>query len=206
MIGICDRIFTRIRSVETSVSPRSSFALDISQVNRMLANRTKRSLCLVDEFGKNTSPSDGVALLATCVEYFAGNSAKALFVMHFPEILDIMDTKNMAAILLFQMETMQVPSDSRHGETELVPLFRLTEGLSKGSEGIQFALQAGLPRIVIERAKEIKDCMVNKTPLRPLIEIGDGECTDDDGDPSLDTKNMTDTHIDYLFAFLTETS
>ena len=52
----------------------------------MLAQSQSRSLCLIDEFGKGTSPVDGIALLATTINFFVERKAKALFVLHFNEV------------------------------------------------------------------------------------------------------------------------
>lgn len=56
VVGLVDRIFTRITSSESVSIPQSTFTIDLTQVATMLQNATKRSLCLVDEFGKGTSP------------------------------------------------------------------------------------------------------------------------------------------------------
>ena len=81
-----DRIFTRISSTETASKCCSSFVLDLTQISAMLAQSQARSLCLIDEFGKGTSPVDGIALLATTISFFVRRKAKALFVLHFNEV------------------------------------------------------------------------------------------------------------------------
>lgn len=81
------RILTRISSVETVSSPQSAFTLDISQIGLMLARYSENSLCLLDEFGKGTSPLDGIALMAAIVKHFAAkNKAKVLCTLHFTEV------------------------------------------------------------------------------------------------------------------------
>lgn len=81
------RILTRISSVETVSCPQSAFTLDVSQVGMMLSRYTENSLCLLDEFGKGTSPLDGIALMAAVVKQFAvKNKAKVLCTLHFTEV------------------------------------------------------------------------------------------------------------------------
>lgn len=73
--------------METVASPQSAFTLDVSQVGLMLARYTENSLCLLDEFGKGTSPLDGIALMAAIVRHFTTkNKAKVLCTLHFTEV------------------------------------------------------------------------------------------------------------------------
>jgi DNA mismatch repair protein MSH5 len=107
VIGLTDRIMTRITSFESVAAAQSSFSLDLGQMAKMLRTHTKRTLCLVDEFGKGTTPIDGIALLATTIKHFVENKAKAIFVLHFTEILhpDILNPSAMCSINTFRMQT-----------------------------------------------------------------------------------------------------
>ncbi len=111
-------------------SPQSSFALDLAQTSRILSAHSERSLCLLDEFGKGTTPVDGersalhreisprldsnislyvsgIALLAATVKHFAKHRGKAIFILHFTEIIHdlILTEADMASIQCFKMET-----------------------------------------------------------------------------------------------------
>lgn len=107
VIGLTDRIMTRISSYESVAAAQSSFSLDLGQIAKMLKTHTPRTLCLIDEFGKGTTPVDGIALLATTIKHFTTSKAKAIFVLHFTEILhpDILDEVAMQSINTFCMET-----------------------------------------------------------------------------------------------------
>lgn len=107
VIGLTDRIMTRISSYESVAAAQSSFSLDLGQVAKMLKTHTPRTLCLIDEFGKGTTPVDGIALLATTIKHFTLSKAKAIFVLHFTEILhpDILNGVAMQSINTFCMET-----------------------------------------------------------------------------------------------------
>ena len=102
IIGLTDWIFARISTIETVSCPESAFAADLTQVSRMLQSHTSRSLCLIDEFGKGTSPIDGIALLGTTIRHFIENKAKVFCVLHFTEIfhsciLDLDDHDSLAS-------------------------------------------------------------------------------------------------------------
>lgn len=107
VIGLTDRIMTRITSFESVAAAQSSFSLDLGQVAKMLKAHTSRTLCLIDEFGKGTTPVDGIALLATTVRHFAISKAKVIFVLHFTEILHpaILGPAVMECVNTFRMET-----------------------------------------------------------------------------------------------------
>lgn len=70
-IGMVDRIFSRVQSRETCSTNNSSFAIDLNQVAVMLRCSTRKSLLLIDEFGKGTNSSDGIALLAATIRSLA---------------------------------------------------------------------------------------------------------------------------------------
>jgi len=105
-IGLTDRIMTRVTSTESVNAPLSAFALDLRQISQMLNASTKRSLCLIDEFGKGTNPVDGISLLAATIKHFARKGGLAMFVLHFTEILHdkILTPFDMEAISCFRME------------------------------------------------------------------------------------------------------
>lgn len=107
VIGLTDRIMTRITSFESVAAAQSSFSLDLGQVAKMLKAHTTRTLCLIDEFGKGTTPVDGIALLASTVRHFAVSKAKVIFVLHFTEILHpaILGAAVMECVNTFSMET-----------------------------------------------------------------------------------------------------
>eukprot|EP01035_Chromulina_nebulosa_P020669 gene20669-26798_t len=76
IIGLTDCIMTRVSCVESTVTPLSSFSIDLCQVNKMFSCATSKSLCLLDEFGKGTTPIDGVSLLAATLQKFVKMKVK----------------------------------------------------------------------------------------------------------------------------------
>lgn len=125
IIGLTDQIMTRISSVESVSAPQSAFALDLQQISKMVANCTRNSLCLVDEFGKGTTPVDGIALLAATVKYFTKHGGRSLFVLHFTEILhdEILATENMKQVACYRMEVIHNRSTKRPEYIDTDPIF-----------------------------------------------------------------------------------
>ena len=90
----------------------------------MLRIRTRKSLCIVDEFGKGTAPVDGIALLAATVRHFTAHGGKALFVLHFTEIVhpSVLDAQTMGRLSCFCMETHKQQITAPRGGEGLVAL------------------------------------------------------------------------------------
>ena len=175
IIGLTDKILTRIDSVESVTTPSSSFALDLTQMNRMLATHTQRSLCLVDEFGKGTAPIDGIALLATIITKFVATKTRAFFVLHFTEVLDalLLGQETLDALSVFRMETVFDPATNPTAKRILhTPIYKLGVGMCEDSKGMACAKEAGVPDEVLERSYHIKECLQSRSLLRPLTVDG----------------------------------
>ncbi|CAM9207864.1 unnamed protein product [Scytosiphon promiscuus] len=172
IIGLTDRIFTRIATVETSALPQSSFTIDVNQIAHMVRSSTPRSLLLIDEFGKGTAPADGVGLVAALLRHLSGAGRKCLFTLHFHEIFsqglvkvhgpDDLRTE-LKDVSVFRMD-VHVPSRPKAAESQgdglgdgdneegdghdwdsapPIPLFKLTPGMTGNSHGIACAQVAG---------------------------------------------------------------
>jgi DNA mismatch repair protein MSH5 len=178
IIGVTDIILTRITALESVSSPQSAFSLDLCQISKIIRTHTPRTLCLIDEFGKGTTPIDGISLLATCIKHFISNKAKVLFVVHFTEVLhkDIIDcTLYKDSIQSFQMEMlidkdMETNNDFR--ELEATPMYKLGLGIAPSSEGLLCAKAAGMKDSILQRALNIKESMTNKIRIRPIQNKG----------------------------------
>lgn len=183
IIGLTDSIYARISTVETVSSPESAFACDLTQISRMLQSHTSRSLCLIDEFGKGTSPIDGIALLAATIKHFMRKKAKVFCVLHFTEVFAEnilnMNSPESACITAFMMKTYDPKDDGGNGHEDekggatdvyaaSLPLYTLDIGISPSSEGIPCAMTAGVPYHVLTRAQEIKRSIVSKKGIRPI--------------------------------------
>ena len=107
IVGLVDRIFTRIESLETCTVAQSTFSIDLNQMAAALRRCTRRSLLLIDEFGKGTAPADGMALLVAMVKSLVAHP-NPLFVAttHFLEIFEtkLLDEATLAKLRTFRMD------------------------------------------------------------------------------------------------------
>ena len=146
-ISICDRIFTRVGASDDLASGQSTFMVEMNEVANILRNATTKSLLILDEIGRGTSTFDGLSIAWAVVEYIAKVvRAKTLFATHYHELTELegrLDGVNNYCIAV-----------TNHDQ-DIVFLRKIIPGGADQSYGIDVASLAGVPRPVIERAKEI---------------------------------------------------
>ncbi|MFN7926375.1 MAG: DNA mismatch repair protein MutS [Blastocatellia bacterium] len=148
-LAILDRVFTRVGASDNLASGRSTFMVEMTETANILNTATPRSLILLDEVGRGTATFDGLSLAWAIAEYIHDHphhSAKTLFATHYHEMTEL-------AKLRPGVRNYQVAISERNGE--IVFLRRVIEGSASKSYGIEVARLAGLPRTVVERAREI---------------------------------------------------
>ncbi len=148
-VGVVDRIFTRIGASDNIMRGQSTFMVEMMETARILNQATSRSLVVLDEIGRGTSTFDGLSIAWAVAEYLHDTSSlhpKTLFATHYHELTELSLTKE-------RVKNYNVVVREWNGE--IIFLRRIVEGGTNRSYGIQVAQLAGLPRKVIDRAKEI---------------------------------------------------
>ena len=148
-MGIVDKLFTRVGASDNLAGGESTFLVEMNETANILNNATERSLILLDEIGRGTSTYDGLSIAWSVTEYLHNNptvAAKTLFATHYHELAEL-------AELLPRVYNLNV-AVKEYGD-KIVFLRKIIPGSSDHSYGIQVAQLAGLPRSVIERAKEV---------------------------------------------------
>ncbi len=156
--GPIDKIFTRIGASDDLASGRSTFMVEMSETANILHNATESSLILMDEIGRGTSTFDGLSLAWACAVHLAKlTKAYTLFATHYFELTSLAEEhKNIHNVHLDAKE---------HGE-KIIFLHAVKDGAASQSYGLQVASLAGVPRSVIENAKnklqELEDSAYTK--------------------------------------------
>jgi len=148
-IGIVDRIFTRIGAMDFLSLGQSTFMVEMLETAGILNNATEKSLILLDEVGRGTSTFDGLSLAWAVVEYLHGNEskrAKTLFATHYHELTEL-------AMTMERIKNYHV--SVKEWKDDVIFLRKIVPGPSDQSYGIHVAKLAGIPGMVLERAKEI---------------------------------------------------
>ena len=148
-IGIVDRIFTRVGASDDLASGQSTFMVEMNEVANILRNATPKSLLVLDEIGRGTSTFDGLSIAWAVIEHISNRKylgAKTLFATHYHELTELegkMNNVNNYCIAV------------KEKGDDIVFLRKIIKGGADKSYGIQVAKLAGVPDMVIDRAKEI---------------------------------------------------
>jgi len=148
-ISICDRIFTRVGASDDLASGQSTFMIEMTEVANILRNATKQSLIILDEIGRGTSTFDGLSIAWAVVEHIASQDsigAKTLFATHYHELTELE-----GKIEGVQNYCISVKEENDH----IIFLRKIISGGANNSYGIQVAKLAGVPQLVVDRAKII---------------------------------------------------
>ena len=146
-IDLVDRIFTRIGASDDLSRGQSTFMVEMTETANILNNATPRSLIVLDEIGRGTSTFDGLSLAWSIVEFLHNQvGAKTLFATHYHELTEL-------AARLPRIKNFNVAVREWHDQ--IVFLRKIVEGGTDKSYGIQVARLAGVPKEVLERAKQI---------------------------------------------------
>ena len=146
-IDLVDRIFTRIGASDDLARGQSTFMVEMTETANILNNATPRSLIVLDEIGRGTSTFDGLSLAWSIVEFLHNQvGAKTLFATHYHELTEL-------AVRLPRIKNFNVAVREWHDT--IVFLRKIVEGGTDKSYGIQVARLAGVPKAVLERAKQI---------------------------------------------------
>ncbi len=148
-IGCVDRIFTRIGATDFLNLGQSTFMVEMIETAAILRNATPRSLILLDEVGRGTSTFDGLSIAWAVAEFLhekEGLRAKTLFATHYHELTEL-------ALTHPRIRNYHVAV--KEWRDEVIFLRKIVAGPSDQSYGIHVAKLAGVPRDVIDRAREI---------------------------------------------------
>ncbi len=145
--GLVDRIYTRIGASDNVARGRSTFMVEMTETATILNTATRRSLILLDEMGRGTATFDGLSLAWATVEFLhAETGARTLFATHYHEL-------TILAEKLPRVRNLRVGVKEAAGG--IVFLHNIEPGAASKSYGIEVARLAGLPSVVIERAKHV---------------------------------------------------
>ncbi|MCH8993730.1 MAG: DNA mismatch repair protein MutS [Chloroflexi bacterium] len=179
-IGLIDRIFTRVGAQDDLASGQSTFLVEMLETANILHNATPRSLIVLDEIGRGTSTYDGMAIARAVVEYLhnrAEVAAKTLFATHYHELVDL-------ANQLPRVRNENVAVAEEDGR--VVFLHKIVPGGADRSYGIHVAELAGLPKAVVQRAREV------------LAALEDGSATLTTGEAKLAPRGPANAPLEQL--------
>jgi DNA mismatch repair protein MutS len=161
VVGIADRIFTRVGAHDDISSGMSTFMVEMTETAFIVAHATRSSLVILDEVGRGTSTYDGVSIAQAVVEHLHDApklGCRTLFATHYHELTALAErlprVRNQRVEVLEEGDTVRF-------------LHRVVPGGADRSYGIHVAAVAGLPPAVIARARDVLTELERQKPLEP---------------------------------------
>jgi DNA mismatch repair protein MutS len=146
-IGIVDRLFTRVGASDNLVRGQSTFMVEMSETSAILHTASTRSLVLLDEIGRGTSTYDGISIAWSVSEHLHNVvGCKTMFATHYHELTQLADS--LVAVRNYSVKV-------REAGDQILFLHRLEPGGADRSYGIEVGRLAGLPDVVLSRAREL---------------------------------------------------
>src|ERR1700694_603456 len=177
-LALVDRIFARVGASDNIARGQSTFMVEMQETANILHQASASSLVVLDEIGRGTATFDGLSIAWAVAEHLATNPRvrpKTLFATHYHELTDLADAT--PGVVNFHVA-------AREWKEDIIFLHKIVPGRSDRSYGVQVARLAGLPRQVIDRAREILGALerdelarggrpsVSGTPSEPQREAG----------------------------------
>jgi len=182
-IGMVDRILTRIGTSDNLARGMSTFMVEMCQTANVLNNLTDKSLIILDEIGRGTSTFDGLSIAWAVVEYLhrlEGMRPLTLFATHYHELTEL-------SLTLKRVKNFNVAV--REWNDEVIFLYKIVQGSTDHSYGIHVARLAGLPKLVVERAKEILNTLeINSVDSSGLPKLADSSMIEEASQLALFTR------------------
>ncbi len=146
-IGLVDRIFTRVGASDDLSRGQSTFMVEMNETANIVNNATERSLIILDEIGRGTSTFDGLSIAWSVAEFLHDKiKARTLFATHYHELTKLAIERK--GVVNFNIAV-------REWNEQIIFLRKIVPGGADKSYGIQVARLAGLPREILDRAKDI---------------------------------------------------
>ena len=146
-IGLVDRIFTRVGASDDLARGQSTFMVEMNETANIINNATDRSLVILDEIGRGTSTFDGLSIAWSVAEFLYDKiKARTLFATHYHELTKLAEDRKGVCNLNVAV---------REWNEQIIFLRKIIPGGADKSYGIQVARLAGLPKEILDRAKEI---------------------------------------------------
>ncbi|HEX7667467.1 MAG TPA: DNA mismatch repair protein MutS, partial [Polyangiaceae bacterium] len=156
-IGVVDRVLTRVGASDNLARGDSTFMVEMKETANVLRKATRRSLVVLDEIGRGTSTYDGLAIAWAVAEHLHDVvGCRSMFATHYHELTELTATRARA-------ENWSV--SAREHDGDIVFLHKLQKGAAMSSFGVACARLAGLPEIVLARARMLLDDLEKGAPL-----------------------------------------
>lgn len=145
-IGLVDALFARVGSGDVIAKNQSTFMTEMIEVANILHNATSKSFIIFDELGRGTSTYDGLAITKAILEYVATHiQARTLIATHYHELIQLEET--LPGVQNYSVNVYET-------DKEVVFMKKIVRWGASKSYGIDVAKIAGIPSVILEKAKK----------------------------------------------------
>ena len=167
VLGVCDRIFTRVGAVDDLATGQSTFMVEMNETANILNHATPQSLILLDEIGRGTATFDGLSIAWSVAEYLATVlQSRTIFATHYHELNELASI--LENVANYQVTVKELPD-------KIVFLHQVQPGGADKSYGIEAARLAGLPDSVIKRARLVMQQIEKHSKIAVGLRKGIGQ-------------------------------
>lgn len=192
-IGVVDRLFSRIGASDDIVRGRSTFMVEMIETATILNQATEKSFVILDEVGRGTSTYDGLSIAWAVMEnLYKVNRCRVLFATHYRELVGLQRT-----LTNIRCKTLKV----QEWEGEVIFYHKIINGVADKSYGIHVASIAGVPKKVIQRAKQLLKNFEDKAATREAKRVNGLERGNENGAPLEKPQNADTLIMESLFDF-----
>jgi DNA mismatch repair protein MutS len=162
-LSLVDRVFTRVGASDDIAGGKSTFMVEMTELADILTNATTESLVLLDEVGRGTATTDGLAIARAVTEHLHDQvGARTLFATHHHELTAVAETLDGVVNRHFRADQVDEHPDGpgrddaeRAADADVVFDHEIRPGRAAASYGVEVASEAGVPDSVVERASEL---------------------------------------------------
>ena len=152
VVGVADKVFARLGASDDLHEGESTFMVEMREAAHILGSATERSLVLIDELGRGTATSDGLALARAILEDLCGRiGCRTLFATHYHELTSLGET----GVAIGNLSVGSIEEDTR-----VIFTHEIQEGPAPRSYGLEVAKLSGLSESVLERAEILLDAEI----------------------------------------------
>ncbi|KAJ2037898.1 Mismatch repair protein msh3 [Coemansia sp. S2] len=154
-LSIIDAIYTRIGASDNLMAGESTFMVEMRETAELMRQITPRSLVIIDELGRGTSTHDGAAIAYAVLDHLVSTQPLTFFVTHYAHLVDAFATNPLVrSCHMSYLEHQPKSTDSTVPITNITFLYKLADGASADSFGLNVARMAGLPVSLLLRARD----------------------------------------------------
>ncbi|EEQ92618.2 DNA mismatch repair protein MSH4 [Blastomyces dermatitidis ER-3] len=150
---IVHQLFARVSTDDNVEANVSTFSAEMREMSFILRNIEPKSMVIIDELGRGTSTTDGLAIAIAIAEALIESHALVWFTTHFHDLAKIMAERN--GVVNLHLAVDMSPSTSK-----MTMLYKIADGFVKDKHyGLFLARLLPFPQPMLRKAQEVSEAL-----------------------------------------------